>query len=276
MLSLTFLTIFLILSIVFSGCIMAWAARAVGSGRGTARIGIPVMMLLMAIGALCVAVDQVSRRLPVEQRLVILLSVFVVQIWVEFRIVQRAFRLSVGGTFAPFGALFGAAFIEVAIMLLLVRPFLFQAFVMPTKSMSPTIEEGDRFLVNKRIRPRRLDLVAYWTHDRWTDIYCKRLVGLPGERLRFENGGIYINDRPISLPSVIAGKCHASLDFTDPQYTHYEDGKTIELGADEYFLIGDDLAISLDSRMLGPAHRSDIVGVVDAIYWPPPKWRIVR
>jgi signal peptidase I len=142
--------------------------------------------------------------------------------------------------------------------------------------MAPTLEAGDRFLVNKLGKPRRLDLIAYWKYGQDPAIYCKRLIGLPGETLRFENGGIYVNDRAITLPPVIAGRCHAATWRGSGQPPLYEDGKSIALAKDEFFVIGDNLDVSLDSRSRGPSRTSSIVGVVDMLYWPLKKVRILR
>src|SRR5205823_2060885 len=108
-----------------------------------------------------------------------------------------------------------------------------------TPSMAPTIEPRDRLLVNKLLRPRRWDMVAYWRHDEQPPaVYCKRLIALPGERLRFDGGMVYINDQLMPAPAVVAGRCHASVPGTAARYA---DGQTIALGSDEYFLVGDNV-----------------------------------
>jgi signal peptidase I len=148
---------------------------------------------------------------------------------------------------------------------------------MPTQSMSPTIEPDDRFAAFKLLRPRRWDLVVYWNNDaRGRMPYVKRLVALPGERLRFDGGGVFINDQPVTVPAVLAGKCHAKLPGGARPETRYYDGDTITLGPDEYFLIGDNIDISADSRINGPSKSADLIGVIDLIYWPLGKFRVVR
>ncbi|HEX5244232.1 MAG TPA: S26 family signal peptidase [Tepidisphaeraceae bacterium] len=62
----------------------------------------------------------------------------------------------------------------------------------------------------------------------------------------------------------------------DSMSARYQEGQTITLGNDEYFFIGDNADESGDSRLYGPSHRVDVVGVVDLIYWPIGKLRIVR
>lgn len=141
--------------------------------------------------------------------------------------------------------------------------------------MSPTLEPNDRFFINKLQTPRRLDLVAYWNRGVQTRVYCKRLLALPGERLRFEGGEVWINDERLALPPPLVGRCRASV-RSYPQPFHYSDGETIELGKNEYFFIGDNVDRSADSRQFGPTTELDIIGVVDAVYWPPSRMRLMR
>ena len=157
-----------------------------------------------------------------------------------------------------------------------IKPFLTEAFVLSGKSMTPTIEPGERFIVNKLIRSRRWDLVAYWSQAGQPAVFCKRVVGLPGERLRFDQGQVYVNGQAVAAPLVLEGRCHAHPSGIPPQQARYQDGDTIVLGDNDFFLIGDNVDASVDSRMHGPSDRSSLVGVVDLVYWPPSKARILR
>jgi signal peptidase I len=84
---------------------------------------------------------------------------------------------------------------------------LLQAFKIPTRSMSPALEQGDHvysegvsYLIRK---PRRGDLIAFWVDEvpkiREPLVYMKRVAGLPGERLRLSKGVLYVNDEPVAL-----------------------------------------------------------------------------
>jgi len=106
-------------------------------------------------------------------------------------------------------------------------------------------------------------------------IYCKRLIGLPGEQLRFEEGNLYVDNQPVTPPAVLAGRLHASLTDAGPE-ARYRDGETISLAGDEYFFIGDNVEASKDSRFDGPSRRGAILGVVDVLYWPLGRARIFR
>jgi signal peptidase I len=150
------------------------------------------------------------------------------------------------------------------------------AYVMPTSSMMPTIAPGDRFTVAKLITPRRWDLIAYWNNDKAPVqmAYCKRLLGLPGEHIKFQDGNLYVNDEKMQAPSVTTGRYHASS--AGSKYFRYRDGETIDLASDEIFLVGDNVDQSKDSRFDGPTKVSDIVGTADVIYWPLNRLRLLR
>lgn len=204
------------------------------------------------------------------------LALLIVQLGAVFLILRSAFKLTSKRTFAPFVAYAAVVLAQLGLAMFVVKPFIAEAFVLPTNSMSPTIEPGDRFVVNKLIGARRLDLVAYWSQDAEPALYCKRLIGLPGERLRFEHGGIYVDDQPIALPPVLAGRCRASPSALPPNRARYRDGESIVLGKDEYFFIGDNVDVSADSRLVGPSRDSSLVGVVDFLYWPLSRVRLLR
>lgn len=165
--------------------------------------------------------------------------------------------------------------VEVVLAVALFRPFVVEAFVVPTGSMAPTIEPGNRVAVNKLLHPRRWDIVAYRTNFQGPAIYCKRVIGLPAERLRFEGGNLYVDGKLVTPPPVLAGRFRLMI-HSEPYPAHYVEGQTITLGNNEFFFIGDNADVSLDSRLLGPSDRGTIIGVVDLIYWPLSRWRILR
>ena len=78
---------------------------------------------------------------------------FVVQLFAIFFLLRVAFGLSLGRTFAPLGAFIILCVVQTGLTTLVIRPLLTEAFVIPTRSMSPTIEPGDRFIVNKILQP---------------------------------------------------------------------------------------------------------------------------
>jgi signal peptidase I len=131
-------------------------------------------------------------------------------------------------------------------------------------SMNPTLQDNDSLWVDKisyRISdPKRFDIIIF-DYDENTD-YVKRIIGLPGERVRIDqDGNIYINDELLEenygnerIRSTNIGRA----------------SQTILLGSDEYFVLGDNRNNSSDSRYadVGNVKREDIVGKVRLRIYP--------
>ena len=119
-------------------------------------------------------------------------------------------------------------------------------------SMEPTYEPGSFHLVNRlayRARgPARGDVVAIRLAGPHV-VYVKRVIGLPGEHVRISGGQVFIDDRALAEPYVRRRNPSWNL----PQAT---------LGADEYFVVGDNRAMRIELHELGVAHRRRMVGKV--------------
>ena len=161
--------------------------------------------------------------------------------------------------------------------------YLAETFVTPAASMSPTLAAGDRFIVHKRLEPRRWDVITFLAPDEGygREKYVKRLVGLPGEQVEIIDNTIHINGKALVTPPGLG-----PYEGTLPPYASGArngcEGRPIRLGADEYYVLGDNSPISGDSRYWktgSPGHqpgtigRGDIIGRATWIYWPPSRWR---
>jgi signal peptidase I len=150
----------------------------------------------------------------------------------------------------------------------------------PTESQG-----GDRILVCKLLKPRRWDLLVFRYPGDPAEIYVKRLVGLPGEKLAIRDGAIWINDAKIDPPASLAGIRYSPTIEWDGQPQSGPGSQPVELGQDEYFVLGDFVDLSSDSRFWeqgAPGHppyavpESHIVGVAINIYWPIHRWTSFR
>jgi signal peptidase I len=145
--------------------------------------------------------------------------------------------------------------------------------------------DGDRILACKLITPRRWDMIVFRYPEDPTVSYVKRLVGLPGERLEIRDGGIWIDDKKVDPPGKLAGiRYSPTIEWNGEVYSG-PGSERVQLGADEYFVLGDFVEQSSDSRFWQrgapgyPAYavpESHIVGVVINIYWPPSRWTSFR
>ena len=102
--------------------------------------------------------------------------------------------------------------IAVAVLVaVVVRAFLFQMFWIPSESMAPTLEKGDRVIVNKLgdvTNPSRGDIVVFSRPPALAsgeEHLIKRVIGLPGERVAFVDGAVYIDEAPLDEPYLPEG-----------------------------------------------------------------------
>ena len=170
-----------------------------------------------------------------------------------------------------------------ALVFLVVRPFIVEAFFIPSESMVPTLEVGDRVLVNKFIyrftEPEREDVVVFKTpegvdnsvdgnpvarlvgwfqgeRDERQDL-IKRVVGLPGDNIAVRNGTLVVNG--------------------DRQNESYLNGEFPDRGAfgpekvpeGHVFVMGDNRSNSRDSRFIGPIPKENLEGEAFVRFWPP-------
>jgi signal peptidase I len=146
-------------------------------------------------------------------------------------------------------------------------------FLTPTSAMSPTIRKGDCVVMEgisyKLQPPTRGDLLIFRTGDipsiREDTLYVKRLVGLPGERLRIREGELLVNDRPMRLLDAEKKPIrylNAAL-LSQP-------AQEITVPPDSYFVLGDNSANSADGRYWGFVPKRAVLGRVWFRCWP---WR---
>jgi signal peptidase I len=153
----------------------------------------------------------------------------------------------------------------------LVRTFVVQTFYIPSGSMIPTLQVGDRILVDKLSYHLhgvgRGDIVVFskppLEHQNINDL-VKRVIGLPGETISSVNGQIYINGKLLPEPWLQPGV----KSTPGPNPVPFNLDKPYKIPAGEYFVMGDNRTDSEDSRWFGPIPRSLIVGRAFVRIWP--------
>jgi len=142
----------------------------------------------------------------------------------------------------------------------IVRPYVVEAFRIPSESMVPTLEVGDRLFVNKFIYrftgPERGDIVVFQSVEGGAEDLIKRVVAVPGDTVEVRDGKLYVNDQPQADPYV-------NQEFPDRSYYG---PKTVPEG--HIFAMGDNRANSRDSRFFGPVPYENIEGEAFLIFWP--------
>ena len=146
--------------------------------------------------------------------------------------------------------------------------FLYQPVRVEGTSMLPNLEDEDRLFINKlafRVGDiHRGDVVVFLYPRDQTKSYIKRVIGVPGDRVRIDRGQVYVNDRYVPEPYVPSR-------FTDDRTT-----PAVRLGADDYFVLGDHRNVASDSRDFGPVARGLIYGKAAFVYWPMDQAGVVR
>ena len=161
------------------------------------------------------------------------------------------------------------------VIAILIKTFLFQAFYIPSESMKPTLNVGDRVLVNKvsyRLHDvNRGDIVVFETPPKAKDAngeikdLVKRVIALPGESFSTRNGGVYINGRPLKEPYLQKGVRTCA---PNTSATGCGDVAPTTIPAGDILVLGDNRPASKDSRFFGPIKESSIVGRVFLRIWP--------
>ncbi|RLK63394.1 signal peptidase I [Atopobacter sp. AH10] len=138
-------------------------------------------------------------------------------------------------------------------------------------SMYPTLQDGERVIANKLEKVDRLDIVVLDAPDATGKEYVKRVIGMPGDKITYVNGKLFVNDKQIKESFTnkaekfpIDGKdTYGTPNFTLQMLT----GEMV-VPDGQYFVMGDNRGHSNDSRAFGFVDQEAIHGVVRSIYWP--------
>lgn len=144
---------------------------------------------------------------------------------------------------------------------------------------------SDRFLINKLVRVHRWDIVAFRYPSNPAVKYLFRVVGMPGEKIAIRNGMVYADGVPQQPPDSLRALKYTTSPFIAPNLPCHGKDQPVQLGPDEYFVLGDFSSLANDSRFWvkgAPGHHpyavpaSHIEGVVTHIYWPLHRVRALR
>ncbi len=140
-------------------------------------------------------------------------------------------------------------YIIILVAVILFRTFIATPVIVNGPSMQETLHTNDILILRRTDKINRYDIVVA-NHD--GDKLIKRVMGVPGDKIKCVSGIIYVNNEEVSNYGY-----GTSFDF-----------QQVILSDDEYFLIGDNREDSLDSRYFGPVKKSDISGVADFRIFP--------
>ncbi|MCU1233334.1 MAG: signal peptidase [Candidatus Solibacter sp.] len=140
--------------------------------------------------------------------------------------------------------------------------FIYQPVKVEGTSMMPTLTDQERIFINKFTYHfglgsiERGDMVVFWFPLDPTKSYIKRVIGVPGDRVRIEAGQVYVNGRALS-------EGYVPEDYRDR--VSWEEQR---VPSGKYFVLGDHRTSSSDSRTWGFVKRDAIYGKAVFVYWP--------
>lgn len=143
-------------------------------------------------------------------------------------------------------------YIIIIVVVLFIRTFIVTPIKVDGNSMHPTLEGDEIMLLNKLGHIDRFDIVVAKIEEKDNN-FIKRVIALPGETIEIKDNKIYINGEILD---------------EDFGYGITYNIDAITLGSDEYFLLGDNRIISLDSRSFGPISKKEILGTTDFVMFP--------
>lgn len=172
------------------------------------------------------------------------------------------------------------------ILALIIRTFIVQAFKIPSGSMIPTFQIGDRIFVNKFIygakvpftdirlpavrQPKRGDIIVFVSPEDTSKDFVKRMIADSGETVEIREGKIYINGVLITEPASIRAVTYYNMG------DYGKEGMITKVPEDSYFVLGDNSESSRDSRYWGFVPKKNLLGKVICIYWPLHRMKLVK
>lgn len=166
-----------------------------------------------------------------------------------------------------------APYLIIILFIVTIRTFIATPVKVNGSSMDPTLKNGDIMLLYKLTKKyrglRRFDIVVI---DTDSGRLIKRVIGLPGEKIKYEVkkneegekvATLYINGKEVEEPFISDDLRVKTCDFkTDICET------TVEIGEDEYFVMGDNRGVSKDSRLIGTININEISGTTKLVLFP--------
>ncbi len=143
--------------------------------------------------------------------------------------------------------------------------FIAQPHRVSGQSMYPTLENGDYILTNKIGytfgEPQRGQIIVFKEPRDESLDFIKRIIALPGDRLKIQNGKIFLNGN-------VLNEVYLHEDVTTLPATFLKDGQEVTVPEGRYIVIGDNRLASSDSREWGFITRDEIIGQAFFKYWP--------
>lgn len=164
-----------------------------------------------------------------------------------------------------------------AVVIFLVLQATTQSFLIEGSSMEPTLLQSERLLVNRFVYtqspfslfgdenylfggPKRGDIVVFHPPTGSNTDFVKRIIGVPGDWIDLDGSSVFVNG--------------VKTDWVDVTTARRHDRYPILVPDGEYFVLGDNRRVSVDSRNWDFVSADDLVGRAWAVYWPLPEFGV--
>ena len=158
-----------------------------------------------------------------------------------------------------------------AVVIFLLLQTTTQSFLIEGSSMEPTLIESERLLVNRFVYgqtpfslfgdenylfggPKRGDIVVFHPPTGSSTDFVKRIIGLPGDWIDLDGSSVFVNG--------------VKTDWVDVETARRHDRYPVQVPPGEYFVLGDNRRVSVDSRNWDFVSADNLVGRAWAVYWP--------
>lgn len=156
--------------------------------------------------------------------------------------------------------------VALALVIFFVARATIQTYEVFQTSMLPNFVPGERVVVNKAVywfgNPNYGDVVIFKAPNGAKENWIKRIIGLPGDKVKIVNGDVYVNGVKLDEPYLKRAHSLSMAEVTVP--------------ADNYFFLGDNRDVSDDSSRGWFMPRKNLIGKAWLISWPPSDWGVVH
>ena len=156
------------------------------------------------------------------------------------------------------------------IIFVFIRIFFFSNYVVEGESMLPTLEDGNKVVVNKLGYEtedlERFDVIVF--HANKEEDFVKRVIGLPGDKVEYREDVLFINGKKVKEPFLQQYREQSPVGYLTGDFTLTDLTGVERVPEGKLFVLGDNRLGSWDSRQFGFISEDQVVGKVNLRYWP--------
>jgi signal peptidase I len=157
-----------------------------------------------------------------------------------------------------------------------IRSYVAEARYIPSGSMEPTLQVNDRLIIEKISyyfhEPHRGDIVVFnptkaLRSQGFKDAFIKRVIGVPGDRVAIQEGGVYVNDQRLA-EAYVAKNDSTSVETCSSEGISAFLAQPVTIPNDKFLVLGDNRNNSYDGRCWGLVSKDEVVGRASFRFWP--------